>query len=276
MGSAFFCPGWLGGWLVIGYNEKMNKWRLIIDGPQTGEYNMAADAYLLHASEDEGGYPTVRIYDWDRPTITIGYHQQFEKALDVSRLGETPVIRRITGGRALFHNDQSLTYAVAGNFVRSGELGRTIRDSYQEISHAILRFYNSIGIKARMSQRDRPVSLSLNRALQKDCFSAVSRWEITLNGRKLAAGSQRRTRTTMMQHGVILLSPASGHPALVDSLQVDDSQHDPLCALSRSALVAELHESFSRQFGTEMDKRPLDSHELEIISRRKESFRNLN
>lgn len=237
---------------------------------------MASDAYLLQSADDQDICPTLRIYDWDQPTLTIGYHQHLENALDASLLGETPVIRRTTGGRALLHNDRSLTYAVAGNFIASPELGLTIGESYREISHSILLFYHSIGIEARMSQRDRPVSLSGKRGLQKDCFSAVSRWEITFNGCKLAAGSQRRTKRTIMQHGVISISSPGDHPALNRSPQHYDRHDFPRVSMARSDLLLSLCDSFSRHFGIRLDSQPFDEEEIRIIERLLDSHRNLN
>ncbi len=254
----------------------MKRWRLIVDGGQSGQFNMAADAFLLSSSENSSSCPTLRIYDWDKPTITIGYHQHLDNALDRSRLGSTPVVRRITGGRALFHNDQALTYAVAGNFSSSPELGQSIKESYIEISRAIANFYHAIGIEVCVAQRDRPVVLSSTLAVQKDCFSAVSRWEITSEGRKLAAGSQRRTKTAIMQHGVIIISPSAGHPALRSTTQLNDGEEVLSDSTDRSKLTKALSDAFSMIYGVAFDSKPFTPAEIVTINQDLNLYRNLN
>jgi len=177
---------------------------------------MAADAYLLSLAEADTGPPVVRIYGWDRPSITIGYHQRPGRAVDLNRLGETPIARRITGGRALYHDTGEVTYAVAGNFMRYPVLGSDLHGSYNIIARAIVEFYRSHGWPAEISHRDHPISLDESKSVQKGCFAAVSRYEIVVSGQKVAAGSQRRTKTSFLQHGAIKLAPPESHPAIID------------------------------------------------------------
>ena len=119
----------------------MDSWRLIIEGKNSASYNMAADDYLLKLAEKGESSPIIRIYGWDVPSITIGYHQKLERAVDLSKLADTPVVRRITGGRALYHDNEELTYAVSGNFMAYSDLGEDLHQSYHLISKAIVLFY---------------------------------------------------------------------------------------------------------------------------------------
>jgi|GEM_PF-2913624 len=193
----------------------MARWRVIIDGPKSASFNMAADAFLFEQAETHSPDPVLRLYAWDRPSITIGHHQRLERAVDRQKLGETPVVRRITGGRALLHDDGEITYAIAGDFRRHPMLGDTLAASYRLIAEAIIRFYQALGRPAEMAYRDDPVLLSGGGGFQKGCFASVSRFEITADGRKLAASSQRRGVRALIQHGAIRLAPPSPHPAIV-------------------------------------------------------------
>ena len=131
----------------------MDTWRLIPDRKFSAGFNMAADGYLLRQAEEGGGPPVVRIYGWESPSITIGYHQRPDRAIDLSHLGQTPLARRITGGRALLHDNSELTYAVAGDFIRYPVLGGSLSETYRLISEAIIRFYSIQGWTATMEHR---------------------------------------------------------------------------------------------------------------------------
>lgn len=196
------------------YSAPVDQWRVILDGAGSASYNMAADACLFEWAERHSPAPILRLYAWDNPSITIGFHQTLERALDVRRLGRTPVVRRVTGGRALLHDDGELTYAVAGDFRRYPILGETLAASYHVIAEAIIRFYRLLGCEAVMARRDDPVLLSGSSGIQKGCFASVSRFEITASGQKLAASSQRRNRTALIQHGAIRIAAPSRHPAI--------------------------------------------------------------
>ncbi len=192
----------------------MTSWRLIIDGQRDAAYNMSADAVLWQQAEKTDGPPVLRLYQWLRPSITIGYHQKPETALRLEKLGETPLARRITGGRALLHDDGEITYAVAGNFTNYPQLGNDLWKSYLVISQAIIEFYRSLGWVAEMSLRQvRELSVT-GPSVQKGCFAAISRHELLVEGEKMAASSQRRSRQALVQHGAVRFAPMMPHPAI--------------------------------------------------------------
>ncbi|MBM51661.1 MAG: hypothetical protein CL485_01415, partial [Acidobacteria bacterium] len=93
---------------------------------------MGLDEALL---EDPFGGWTLRLYRWDRPTISLGYAQPHEQGIDavVARRLGIPVVRRPTGGRAVLHADE-LTYALAGP-VDHGPLSGRISQSYRCIAN---------------------------------------------------------------------------------------------------------------------------------------------
>jgi lipoate-protein ligase A len=254
----------------------VQTWRVIFDGKGTASANMAADAYLLEMAETGESAPVIRLYEWERPSITIGYHQRLERAADVRRLGDTPVVRRPTGGRALYHDNGEITYAVAGNFVRYPILGDTLRKSYRIIAEAIAGFYNSHGIEAHISRRDDPLARPGSRSLRRGCFASVSRYEIVAEGTKIAAGSQRRTRRALMQHGVIRLAPPEGHPALLETRPVASGELYSNLRGSRRKLEKTFVECVAKTFQVEVDIRPFSIPERACIGKRCERFKNLN
>jgi lipoate-protein ligase A len=72
---------------------------------------MAIDQALLDYSWETGS-PVFRVYQWNPFCISLGYHQK-EDSLDLKmcRQEGVDVVRRPTGGRAVFHALE-VTYAV--------------------------------------------------------------------------------------------------------------------------------------------------------------------
>ena len=74
------------------------EWRLIIDDPLGGAWNMAVDRAIQVAREEDRVPATLRLYMWSEPTITLG---RFQDASSIgwavcSDLGVS-VVRRFTG-----------------------------------------------------------------------------------------------------------------------------------------------------------------------------------
>ncbi len=252
----------------------MNRWRLILDDDRPAAFNMAADAELLRLAEKKDSRPVLRIYSWEEPSITIGYHQKVDNAIDVDKIAATPVVRRITGGRALLHDSGELTYAIAGDYRRFRDLGQTLSQSYLYIARALIRFYASLGWQAKISTRQDRLIRAGSRQIQKGCFASVSRYEIIAFGQKVAASSQRRTRTAFLQHGAVRFTRVASHPAIKDSDR-NSTEADPLPAitLSRSELVNLLIESCASIFETSFDKIPYDGPEQTAIRRLIKQFK---
>ncbi len=253
----------------------MDAWRVILDGPRSASFNMAADAYLFERAENLSHTPVVRLYAWDKSSITIGFHQTLERAVDCRQLGDTPVVRRITGGRALLHDDGELTYAIAGNFLHQAVLGDTLSASYHVIAEAIIRFYRLLGWPAAMARRDQPVLLSGSSGIQKGCFASVSRFEIMAFGQKLAASSQRRSRTALIQHGAIRIAPPTPHPAIIDLPQTVVGEAFWTPAGSRGDLETAMIRACEETFGVTLTCEPFSEPELASIATLARSYKNL-
>jgi lipoyl(octanoyl) transferase len=178
-------------------------WRLLLDPPARGAWNMAVDEVLLDGVADGSAPPTVRFYEWAPPCLSLGYFQAFE-VVDVDscrRLG-FDVVRRPTGGRAILH-DRELTYSVALPLRLLGDDGGVL-PSYHRLSLALECGLKRLGV---------PVVLAPEAAAQASpdhgpvCFDQPSAHEILLDGRKLVGSAQVRRATAILQHGSILIEP---------------------------------------------------------------------
>src|SRR5690554_5966281 len=107
---------------------------------------MAVDRAVLseHAAGDAP--PTLRLYRFAPPTVSLGRFQKVDD-VDVRYCREQGIglCRRPTGGRGVLHDDE-LTYSIVAG-LRDG-VPRGVRDSYRYLSAALAEAYRSLGVDA--------------------------------------------------------------------------------------------------------------------------------
>ena len=124
----------------------MQDWRVIEDEPKDGKVNMAVDRAILRSCESGIIPPTLRLYSWERPTLTVGYSQDFNKEINVDRCRQLgiQIVRRPTGGRALLHDHEvtfSLTVPIPHPQFSSSLLG-----AYKTVAEGLLEGLKEIGV----------------------------------------------------------------------------------------------------------------------------------
>ena len=137
------------------------------------------------------GNAYLRLYRWDPPTLSIGRNQQ-------DNLEHMPVVRRPTGGQAVWH-EHEVTYAVAAPIALFGSL----RTAYCQIHTRMAAALRSLGATATLAPAVRPSARSAV------CFAAPAGGEILVEGRKLVGSAQVRRGAAFLQHGSILLAEGS-------------------------------------------------------------------
>jgi lipoate-protein ligase A len=179
---------------------------------------MEYDEALARELAKGPGLPTIRLYGWRPPAISLGRNQAAEE-IDCEKASSAgiDVVRRPTGGRAILHCDE-LTYSVTMR-VR----GKNILAVYDEIGRALVAGLQHLGARVAI-EKSQPHFPSLYRArTAAACFSSTGRYEITFGGKKLVGSAQRRYAAgdgeeAVLQHGSILLG--SGHKRIADFLRV--------------------------------------------------------
>ena len=177
----------------------LTTWRLILSDPMPGTRNMAIDSAILAAVEQGEAPPTLRLYSWDPPCLSLGYSQAYSD-VDLHQLSANgwDLVRRPTGGRAILHTDE-LTYAVIGP-KSDPRLAGNLMDSYQHISRALFEALSQMGLPVEVHAGKNPEAHH-----QPVCFENPSDFEITANGRKIIGSAQARKKTGLLQHGSLPL-----------------------------------------------------------------------
>src|SRR2546425_12321855 len=69
-------------------------WRLLLDPPASGAWNMAVDEVLLDGIAAGTAPPTLRFYGWTPPCLSLGYFQPFDVVdLDSCRALGVDIVR---------------------------------------------------------------------------------------------------------------------------------------------------------------------------------------
>jgi lipoate-protein ligase A len=191
---------------------RVDTWRLLIDPPGPAGYNMAVDEALAESCRTGASGPTLRLYGWDRPSISLGYFQRAYEVVDLDRCreGRVPVVRRTTGGRAVHHH-HDVTYSVIAP-IPHPLFPPTIKGTYEVVARALLAGLAALGLRVECHPRDpEQPRRGFGSPL---CFDSTSRYELTLGGKKVIGNAQRRWKTAFLQHGSILLAhdPAEAAP----------------------------------------------------------------
>jgi lipoate-protein ligase A len=175
-------------------------WRLIVNSPSQGAWNMAVDESLLeHVGRGES-LSTLRLYAWEPACLSLGYAQPFAD-VDTTRLRERgwAAVRRPTGGRAILHTDE-LTYSITCPLDEPRVAG-TVLESYNRLAQALLSAVKSLGVPVEMKEHRR----GQETAQGPVCFEVPSAYEITVNGKKLIGSAQARRKEGVLQHGTLPL-----------------------------------------------------------------------
>lgn len=200
--------------------------RVIRDDPCDGPTNMARDELLLQRVGQGESAPTLRLYGWSTPTVSLGYFQRY---CDFEALpppaGSLPVVRRQTGGGAILH-DRELTYSLTlpiDHRLACPPIARL----YVALHDAVIETLATWKIDARPFGQPNRDGGSKGPFF---CFARHYEVDVMIGSDKLAGSAQRRTARSVLQHGSIMLerrfdqqtSAAIGDHAAVSKTQLTD------------------------------------------------------
>ena len=137
-------------------------------------YNMAFDEYCLESlSINEPVF-----YLWqNRPAVIVGFNQEVNTEVNLDYLKENGIdlVRRVTGGGAVYHDLGNLNYTIVG---RSEDLER----DYPEYASIMAKALQKLGVPATLSGRN----------------------DILVEGRKVSGFAKRVCKNRLMVHGTLM------------------------------------------------------------------------
>jgi lipoate-protein ligase A len=186
-------------------------WRLIIDGAREPEINMAVDEAIMlriigesitrsmaEMHPEGASPPTLRIYRWPYPCISIGKFQRLD-GIPLLKSG-VHLVRRPTGGGSVYHNEFGLTYSIIYR-EDSGVMPKGVSASYRHIHEGVAAALKKVGVEAGLY-----CAVSKAAKAFGDCFDSPVEFDIISAGKKVGGAAQRRRFGVVLHEGEVSLS----------------------------------------------------------------------
>ena len=241
-----------------------DNWRFIDIGSCSASYNMALDEAIATTVRKGSSPPTLRLYGWNVPSVSIGYFQKvrdidFDYCIEKS----IPIVRRPTGGRAILHNNE-ITYSFS---VKTGDgiFSKGLLDSYRRISAAFVLALSKIGLSPELK-----LIRETRRTKSPLCFKSVSYGEITIDNKKIIGSAQKRWSDGLLQQGSIPCIIDRDEMAKVFRLQssvvVENiiGLQEILYSLNHKDLKNAIRVSFEEIFNMKLIPSPLSREEISL------------
>jgi lipoyl(octanoyl) transferase len=252
-------------------------WRLITYRPCNAFENMAIDEAIFRETIKNQKPPTLRFFGWHPSAISIGYFQDLKKEINVHRcrLSSVDVVRRITGGKAVYHRDD-ITYSLT-----AGKTEKLFPDNiigtYEKISLCLARGLSFLGIHAQLAKVNAGMAVG-EPDMSPACFSTPSGNELLVAGRKICGSAQTRTQGGFLQHGSLMITfDPMETAALILSTQAPEQSEKLRRAVtsineiipspvSTETIATFLQRGFSDELGITLTEEPLTPEE-KVLSR---------
>jgi len=260
-------------------------WRLINYSRYNAYENMAIDEAIFRETIKNKKQPTIRFYGWQSAAVSIGYFQDPQKELNLEQcryLG-IDVVRRLTGGKAVLHNNEITYCVVAGAGEKS--FPADILGTYKAVSDCLIQGLSYLGIQANIASdclRMKDVDL------KSCCFSVASRNELLVAGRKICGSAQMRTSGGFLQHGSLLLTfdPEKALSVILTSSTSEQRAKLRKTVAAINEVVANpietsdichaLKKGFAEVLGIEIAEESLTPPEIKLKNELIEKYRDLN
>ena len=246
---------------------------------------MAIDEAIFRETIKDKKKPTIRFYGWHPAAVSIGYFQDPQNELNLEQCGNMgiDIVRRLTGGKAVFHNDE-ITYSVVAG-VGEKSFPADILGTYKVIGDCLAQGLANLGIKANLTPAGRAIK---DMELNPCCFSNPTQNELLVAGRKICGSAQMRTKGGFLQQGSLLLT---FDPVKALSVILPSSTPEHLAKLSKTVaaineLIAKpietkeiynsLRKGFADVLGVQIVEEPLTSGEILLKNVLMKKYEDLN
>ncbi|MBI2658382.1 lipoate--protein ligase family protein [Candidatus Woesearchaeota archaeon] len=157
------------------------QWRLIEQAPYSAAMNMAIDNAIYESVASGRENPTIRFYKWMPSSISIGaYQDPGEINLEACKKHSIGIVRRMTGGRAVFHDKSDFTYSVIAPI---RVFNYSIGSAYRQICSWMINSLKELGIKSSLENKN----------------------DIVVNGKKISGNAAKAMdKGIYLQHGTLV------------------------------------------------------------------------
>ena len=226
-------------------------WHLVTASARAAARQMGVDQTLAESVWAGRRPPVLRLYHWPTAALTIGRHQRPEQL-------PWPAVRRMTGGRAVYHEDE-LTVCIAlptGHRLLAGG----VKHAYLNMALPLADALAAMGLPARAGKARQGDASD-----RFSCFCAPAFGEITVHGKKVAAIAQRLTPEGFLMQASIPLTPPTALPGATAA------QVSGLAAflpdIRRKQLAHAIRAAITRRHGARWQQTPLSSREQRRASK---------
>ena len=246
---------------------------------------MAIDEAIFRETIKNKKPPTIRFYGSRPAAVSIGYFQDVRKEVNIEkcRRAGVDIVRRITGGKAVFHCDEITYCVVAGD--QEKIFPPDISGTYKVISKCIARGLAYLGIKADLAEGGRA---GAGEEFKSCCFSVPSKNELLVEGRKICGSAQVRRRGGFLQHGSLLLAFDPGKtaslllpartPEQLEKLReaVTAINEELVSPVDVQEICLQLKKGFTDELGIELVEETLTSAEETLKNKLMKKYNDVN
>ncbi|GAC1394453.1 MAG: lipoate--protein ligase family protein [Ktedonobacteraceae bacterium] len=227
-------------------------YRFVNTEPLGAALNMAIDEAILTHYLHGHVRPTLRTFRWTQTSITLGRFQNVEREIEQERCQQQGValVRRPTGGRAVYHRDEFTYSLVIGKRenVPSGVVA-----AYAYLAQGLQAALQHLGIPSELSEEH--VSKNPSAA----CFASSTQADLTAHGFKIIGSAQVWKDDALLQQGSLPLDDRSEEffaflrfpteAARAEALALYQTKTTPLHTFVPDATREQVAEAFSAGFG---------------------------
>ena len=149
--------------------------KYIVNKSHNPAYNIALEAYAFRELRDEDELFILWI---NEPTIVIGKHQNAIEEINKAYTDKhgIHVVRRLSGGGAVYHDLNNLNYTIISNKAEEGAF------DFKTFSQPVIKSLADLGVTATFTGRN----------------------DLEINGKKFCGNAQAYYKGRMMHHGCLL------------------------------------------------------------------------